>query len=195
MAKVLLVTGHPRPDSLTSQLVRHARERLTAQGHAVDLLDLAAEGFDPRMTPADEPDWADPEKTYSPEVQEHMRRVAAADAIVVVFPLWWFGLPALLKGWIDRVWNHGFAYGGRDSLLDRTRVLWLGLVSYDREQFAELGWEETVTRVLDRGISQFCGIAPERVAVRYVYDSLKVGEGAFAVLESALDELGPGLRD
>lgn len=194
MANILVVTGHPRTDSLTSGLARRARERLTAEGHAVDFLDLDAEGFDPRMPRADEPDWDDPGKEYSPEVRAHMRRVADADAIVVVFPLWWFGLPALLKGWVDRVWNHGFAYGARENVLGRTRILWVPLVSYDQEQFAELGWEETVTRVLDRGISGFCGITPERVAVRYVYDSLKAGEGAFKVVDSALEELLPGLR-
>ncbi|WP_405660263.1 NAD(P)H oxidoreductase [Streptomyces sp. RK9] len=190
-SKVLLVTGHPRPDSLTAQLVRHARERLTAEGHTVDLLDLDAEGFDPRMTPADEPDWADPQKEYTPEVRAHMRRIEEADAIVVVFPLWWFGLPALLKGWIDRVWNHGFAYGSRKKLLARKRMLWLGLVSYDQARFAELGFEDSVRLTLGKGISQFCGMAPERVAVRYVYESLSAGEGAFKTLDGALDELLP----
>ncbi|MFE6404257.1 NAD(P)H oxidoreductase [Streptomyces alboflavus] len=193
-SKVLLVTGHPRPDSLTAQLVRRARERLTAEGHTVDLLDLVAEGFDPRMTPADEPDWADPDKQYSPEVRAHMRRIADADAIVVVFPLWWFGLPALLKGWIDRVWNHGFAYGNRKKLLARKRMLWLGLVSYDEARFAELGFADAVTLTLGKGVSEFCGMAPERVAVRYVYESLSVGEGAFKTLDSALDELLPQRR-
>ncbi|MFH9073612.1 NAD(P)H oxidoreductase [Streptomyces alboflavus] len=188
---VLLVTGHPRPDSLTAHLVRRAQERLTAEGHTVDLLDLVAEGFDPRMTPADEPDWDDPDKEYSPEVHAHMRRVAAADAIVVVFPLWWFGLPALLKGWIDRVWNHGFAYGNRQQLLAGTRMLWLGLVSYDEARFAELGFADAVTLTLGKGVSEFCGMAPERVAVRYVYESLSAGEGAFKTLDSALDELLP----
>ncbi|MFH8988969.1 NAD(P)H oxidoreductase [Streptomyces sp. NPDC017940] len=187
--KVLLVTGHPRADSLTAQLARHARARLTAEGHTVDLLDLEAEGFDPRMTPADEPDWDDPHKEYSPEVRAHMRRVADADAVVVVFPLWWFGLPALLKGWVDRVWNNGFAYGREDKLLAGKRMLWFSLVSYDEAQFADLGWQDVVTRMLGRGVSQFCGMRPELVAVRYVYEALSVGEGAFEVLDGALDEL------
>ncbi|GAA1933948.1 hypothetical protein GCM10009837_69760 [Streptomyces durmitorensis] len=95
------------------------------EGHTVDLLDLLdlhAEGFDPRMAEADEPDWADRDKTYSDEVHAHMRRVAAADTVIVVFPLWWFGLPALAKGWIDRVWNYGFAYGRSRPRLGALRV-------------------------------------------------------------------------
>ncbi|MEU5956945.1 NAD(P)H oxidoreductase [Streptomyces sp. NPDC047525] len=189
MSHVLLVTGHPRTDSLTGQLTRHARDRLVREGHTVDLLDLHAEGFDPRMTEADEPDWADRDKTYSDEVHAHMRRVEAADTVIVVFPLWWFGLPALVKGWIDRVWNYGFAYGRSRPRLAGKRMLWLSLVSYEREQFAELGWDETVTRTLRVGVSEFCGIGAGDTSVHFVYDSLKAGEAAFKETDAALDGL------
>ncbi|TPQ18876.1 NAD(P)H oxidoreductase [Streptomyces sporangiiformans] len=183
--RALLVLGHPRADSLTGQLARRTRARLVADGFAVDVLDLHAEGFDPRMSPADEPDWADRDKVYSAEVHAHMRRIEAADAIIVVFPLWWFGLPAILKGWIDRVWNHGFAYGSAQPRLRAKRMLWISLVSYTGDQFAELGWDESVARTLRVGISGFCGI--ENAAVHFVYDSLNVGEAAFASVEPALD--------
>ena len=114
-----------------------------------------------------------------------MRRVAAADAIVVVFPLRWFGPPAILKGWIDRVWNHGFAHGGARPRLRDKRMLWISLVSYTRVQFAELDREGPVTHTLRAGISGFCGIAD--AAVHLVYDSLNADEAAFASAKSALD--------
>ncbi|CAL9538342.1 Glutathione-regulated potassium-efflux system ancillary protein KefF [Streptomyces sp. enrichment culture] len=185
----LLVLAHPRADSLTARLAHHARTRLTDAGFTVDLLDLHAEGFDPRMPLEDEPDWADPDKTYSAETRAHMRRVEAADTIVVVFPLWWFGPPAILKGWIDRVWNHGFAYGSPVPRLRTERMLWLTLVSYPQEQFAGLGWHETVTRTLRTGISGFCGIG--NASVHYVYDSLRIGEKALASADEALDAFLP----
>ncbi|GAA2429741.1 NAD(P)H oxidoreductase [Streptomyces macrosporus] len=181
----LLVLAHPRPDSLTAQAADRARARLVAGGFTVDVLDLHTEGFDPRMTPEDEPDWADPDKTYSEEVRSHMRRVDAADAIVVVFPLWWFGPPAVLKGWIDRVWNHGFAYGRGRPWPRKKRMLWLGLVSYTHDQFTELGWDETVARVLREGISGFCGI--DDASVHFVYDSLNAGEAVLDATGEALD--------
>ncbi|MGW6914743.1 NAD(P)H oxidoreductase [Kitasatospora sp. NPDC054939] len=174
----LLVVAHPRGDSLTAATARHARERLLAVGHTVDLLDLYAEGFDPRLGPEDEPDWTDREKEYSPEVRAHMARIDAADGILVVFPVWWFGLPAVLKGWIDRVWNYGFAYGRSRPRLGGKRMLWLGLSSYSREQYAELGWSEVMDRQLRVGISEFCGIRDVSVAV--VHDSLGAGAGAGA---------------
>ena len=81
-----MVVGHPRSDALIAQLAQRARDRLAEDGFSVNVLDLHAEGFDPRTGPADEPDWEDPEKEYPPEVR------------ALVFPLWWFGLPAVLKG-------------------------------------------------------------------------------------------------
>ncbi|MET9514150.1 NAD(P)H oxidoreductase [Streptomyces sp. NPDC002994] len=183
----LLVVTHPRPDSLTAQLAERARVRLAEDGYSVDVLDLHAEDFDPRMIPADEPDWADLDKEYSPEVRAHMRRVEAADTIVVVFPLWWFGLPAILKGWVDRVWNNGFAYGRRVPRLRGKRMLWLGLVAYEEAEFAELGWHEMVGRQLRVGISEYCGI--EDAKVHFVYDSLKAGANALKEVDVALGTL------
>ncbi|MGE7386875.1 NAD(P)H oxidoreductase [Streptomyces sp. NPDC004126] len=189
-ARALLVVAHPRTDSLTAQLTARTRDRLVHEGFEVDLLDLHEEGFDPRMTPADEPDWADREKAYSPEVRAHMRRIEEADALVVVFPLWWFGLPAVLKGWIDRVWNHGFAYGRSKPRLAGKRMVWISLVSYTEEQFTELGWDRVVARTLREGISGFCGI--EDASVHFVYDSLRAGEQALAAAAGpALDGLAP----
>ncbi|MFG2292532.1 NAD(P)H oxidoreductase [Streptomyces sp. NPDC048603] len=185
--RALLVVAHPRPDSLTAALAGRARDRLAAAGHEVDVLDLHAEDFDPRMTPADEPDWADPGKTYSPEVRAHMARLDAADTVVVVFPVWWFGLPAILKGWIDRVWNHGFAYGdgSGSSRLGGKRLLWLGVAAYGAEPFAARGWEETVSRLLRTGIAAYCGI--EDASVGFVHDSLTAGETAVKTADGILD--------
>ncbi|MGA5128244.1 NAD(P)H oxidoreductase [Streptomyces olivoreticuli] len=180
----LLVLAHPRGDSLTAQIAHRARERLAADGYTVDLLDLYAEGFDPRTGPEDEPDWADRDKRYSPEVRAHMDRIDAADAIVVVFPVWWFGLPAILKGWIDRVWNYGFAYGRSRPRLGAKRMLWIGLSSYPREQFAELGWDTLIDRQLRGGISEFCGI--EDTSVAFVHDSLSAGPLALTAADTAL---------
>ncbi|MFD5919979.1 NAD(P)H oxidoreductase [Kitasatospora sp. NPDC058201] len=171
--QVLLVLAHPRPDSLTAQVAARAADRFAAAGYRVDLFDLHAEGFDPRMTPEDEPDWQHRDKTYSADVRAHMRRIEAADVIVPVFPLWWFGPPAVLKGWIDRVWNYGFAYGRSRPGLAAKRMLWLGLSSYPAAEFAELGWDVTVTRLLKAGISEFCGITDASVVL--LHDSLAAG--------------------
>ncbi|MBE1530723.1 NAD(P)H oxidoreductase [Actinomadura algeriensis] len=189
MTTALLVVAHPRADSLTARVAGRAGERLVAAGHRVDVLDLHAEGFDPRMTSADEPDWSDPGKTYSPGTREHMRRLDAADAIVVVFPVWWFGLPAILKGWVDRVWNYGFAYGGGRSRLAGKRMAWIGLAGYPRDHFTEAGWDRSVERHLRDGIARFCDI--EDVSVHLVYDTVsgRPHTEHIAAAEAGLDAL------
>ncbi|MBC9718677.1 NAD(P)H oxidoreductase [Streptomyces sp. TRM66268-LWL] len=180
----LLVVAHPRTDSLTAELTRRAQVRLESAGFTVDLLDLYAEGFDPRLGPEDEPDWADRDKEYSAEVRSHMRRIEAAEVMVVVFPLWWFGPPAILKGWIDRVWNHGFAYGRGTPRLAGKRMLWLTTVSYTEADFTSLGWDRTVTRLLRTGISEYCGISD--TTVHFVHDSLNADESSFKSADEAL---------
>ncbi|MER6016451.1 NAD(P)H oxidoreductase [Streptomyces bluensis] len=169
-ARALLVLAHPRADSLTAHSGRRTREHLERHGYTVDVLDLHAEGFDPRMSAQDEPDWDDPGKRYSDEVHAHMARVDAADTLVVVFPVWWFDVPAILKGWIDRVWNHGLTYGVDPSPLATKRILWLGLAGGSRAAYAEQGLDEMIDRHLRVGISEFCGL--KDIAVRLVYDTV-----------------------
>ena len=124
--KTLLVVAHPRPGSLTHQFAAVFAEAAAVQGHRFEWADLAAEGFDPAMPVADEPDWDDPERRYSAALQAEMARVERNEASVLIYPVWWWSMPALLKGWIDRVWNHGWAYGG-DRRFPQRRVWSIGL--------------------------------------------------------------------
>lgn len=186
-ARALLVVAHPRSDALTAAVARRTRERLAADGYDVDVLDLYAEGFDPRLGPADEPDWRDRDKVYSDEVLCHQRRVDAADAIVVVFPVWWFGLPAILKGWIDRVWNYGFAYGRSRPRLGAKGMVWIGLAGYGREHFTSNGWDDLLERTLRVGISEFCGIRD--VSVTLLYDSLESSAALLTDADAAISGL------
>ncbi|MEU9706566.1 NAD(P)H oxidoreductase [Streptomyces sp. NPDC047981] len=163
----LLVHAHPRRDSLTAQVAALAHDRLTGAGGTVDVLDLYAEEFDPVLGPADEPDWEDREKRYTPEVHAHMERVLAADDLVVVFPVWWMAPPAVLKGWIDRVWNYGFAYGRSKPRLAAKRMVWLALMGNPREEIEKLGLESVVDLQLRVGVSEYCGIRDSSVRIVY----------------------------
>jgi putative NADPH-quinone reductase len=163
MPHTLLVLAHPRPDSLTAQVAGHLRARIEEADGTVDMLDLYAEDFDPRLTPVDEPDWEDREKKYSPEVHAHMDRIVAAGDILVVFPVWWFAPPAVVKGWIDRVWNYGFAYGRSRPRLAGKRMLWLGLAGGPDSDYAKAGLDSAMDVQLRFGVSEFCGIADSSV--------------------------------
>ncbi|WP_086829609.1 NAD(P)H oxidoreductase [Allokutzneria sp. NRRL B-24872] len=170
MNRVLLVLAHPRPASLTGQVAARVRARLDRAGFDVDFLDLYAEDFDPRMRPEDEPDWADPGKPGSPEIERHKARIARCDHVLAVFPVWWSAPPAMLKGWIERTWTHGFAYTRDGSNLRTRSTLWLGLAGSSAEQFADAGLDDHLDRQLRVEVAQFCRIKCSRV--RLIHDSV-----------------------
>ncbi|MFI1758247.1 NAD(P)H oxidoreductase [Streptomyces sp. NPDC020571] len=161
----LVVVAHHRADSLTAHTARRSADRLEAAGYRVDLLDLHAEGFDPRMNTADQPDWGDREKAYSPEARAHMRRVLDADVIVAVFPVYWQSVPAILKGWIDRVWNYGFAYGRSRPRLAGKRMLWLGLAGATADDPITEGMHSLLEANLNEGIAYYCGLSHSTVGL------------------------------
>ncbi|MEI5528030.1 NAD(P)H oxidoreductase [Streptomyces brasiliscabiei] len=161
----LVVIAHHRADSLTAHTARRTAARLETAGYRVDLLDLHAEGFDPRMSVADQPDWGNREKPYSDEVQAHMRRVLDADVVVAVFPVYWQSVPALLKGWIDRVWNYGFAYGRSRPRLAGKRMLWLGLAGVTSDDPGTEGMRAVLETNLNEGIAYYCGFSHASVAL------------------------------
>lgn len=100
--KVLLVYCHPNPESLTAAIRDTAIAALRVAGHEIDLLDLYAEGFDPVMSREERAGYHAPGENARP-VANHLRRLTAAEALLFVYPTWWYGQPAMLKGWLDRV--------------------------------------------------------------------------------------------
>jgi len=159
-----LVWAHPREQSLTSSLVRAVNDSLARRGYDVDELDLYRAGFDPALHEVDEPDWDNPHKSYSPIVEELAGRAQRAELIVVVFPLWWYAMPAMLKGYIDRVWNHGRMYGD-DFHANASTILWVALAGIDRLTLGKRGHIDALERQLNDGIADYCGIETSRTLV------------------------------
>lgn len=122
---ILIVFAHPEPRSLNGALRDRIVAKLTAEGHQVLVSDLYARGWKAALDAADFP--AEPAGaplnvvdasarafaagTQTPDVAEEQRRLVWADAVLFQFPLWWFSMPAILKGWVERVYAYGFAYG------------------------------------------------------------------------------------
>ncbi len=106
--RVLVVYCHPNSQSLVAAARDRALEGLATTGHDVRLTDLYADGFTPEMS-------ADERRTHkipgvAAELQSYADDLAWAEALVLVYPTWWSGQPAMLKGWIDRVWVAGVAW-------------------------------------------------------------------------------------
>jgi NAD(P)H dehydrogenase (quinone) len=122
---ILLVFAHPELRSLNGALREVAVAELQAQGHTVLISDLYAERWKSAIDRADFPalpaaerlrvaaasDAAFAAHTLTADVRAEQAKLLWADALILQFPLWWFSLPAILKGWVERVFAHGFAYG------------------------------------------------------------------------------------
>jgi len=107
--KVYLVHCHPSEASITAAARDRALAGLHAAGHDVRVTDLYAEGFTPELSAWERTHHLDPPST-KPAITTYADNLRWCDALVLVYPTWWSGQPAMLKGWIDRVWVAGVAY-------------------------------------------------------------------------------------
>ena len=106
---VFVLYAHPVDSSYNAELHRLIVERLTAKGHAVDDCDLYAEDFDPRMTRKERLCYQDT-ATNCESVREYVDRLKRAEALVLSYPVWNYGFPAILKGFFDRVFLPGVSF-------------------------------------------------------------------------------------
>jgi len=113
--KYLVVTTHPLSNSLCKLLTEHVVTKLTAMKHEVVVEDLYAEKFNPILTAVERESYY--RDSYdSSNISEQVERLQEAEALVLLFPTWWFSFPAMLKGWFDRVWGPGIAYDHASDL-------------------------------------------------------------------------------
>jgi putative NADPH-quinone reductase len=108
--RVLVVFCHPDPASYCAALRDAALAALARAGHAVDLLDLYASGFDPVLSAAERATYLADTARNVAGVADHVERLRRAEALVVVYPTWFYGPPAMLKGWLERTWLPGVAF-------------------------------------------------------------------------------------
>ncbi len=188
--KVLVVMAHPRRDSLTGQIADAVAAGLAETDHEAEFADLYGEGFDPLITPPDEPDWGHEDKVYSGGTQAEIERLQRNDGVILVFPIWWWSFPAMLKGWVDRVWNKDVAYGA--NKLSHKRALALGLSASNAEQYTKRGYDKAIETQIVTGIFNFCGIEDGRFA--YLHHSTDGGDRPTAMIAEAR-ELGRTFAD
>jgi NAD(P)H dehydrogenase (quinone) len=165
--KVLVVFDHPRRESFCGAVLDAFVDGLHSAGHVTEIVDLRAEGFDPRLGPEDEPDW-NAEKIFSAEVLAEQARVDRNDAIAFVFPVWWWSVPAPTKGWIDRVWNRGWAYGPNKLRLKKACML--AMCAADAAHCAKRGYDTAMQTQLVTGVLNYCGI--EDAGIEFLHGSL-----------------------
>lgn len=213
--KVLLVFAHPERRSLNGALRDVAIAELEAQGHEVRVTDLYAEGWKSEVDRADFPTWPPEERllpipaskaafeggTLTADVQAEIERLLWADVLILQFPLWWYAMPAILKGWVDRVFAYGFAYGvgehsdqrwgdrfGEGTLAGKRAMLVVTAGGW-AEHYGPRGVNGPIEDLLfpiNHGILYYPGYAVLPPYVVYRVD--RFGEGDFAAAAEGLRE-------
>ena len=105
--KILVVYAHPNPESYNSAIKDQVIAALKEAGHQVNVLDLYQENFEARMDHTERLRYMADNNTDG--LEQEVCRLRWADSLVLVYPIWWMGPPAILKGWLDRVWLPGIA--------------------------------------------------------------------------------------
>ncbi len=176
--KVFIVHAHPEPQSFNSAMTREAKIALEAVGHEVVISDLYAMNFDPvsdrrNFTSQKDPNYfkqqveekyASEIDGFSADIQVEIDKLFWCDVLIFQFPLWWFGLPGILKGWVDKVFAAGKIYGGGrwydDGVLKGKKAM-LSLTTGGRlTMFTEIGINGDINTILypiNHGIFRFVG--------------------------------------
>lgn len=164
--RLLVLYAHPVETSFCAALHNRAVAALREAGHTVDDCDLYAEGFEPRLSRAERLGYHDTPANRAP-VAGDVDRLAAADGLVLVFPVWNFGFPAILKGYFDRVFLPGVSFVLRDGLV-RPNLMNLrsltAVTTYGGTRWQAMLAGDPPRRIVTRVLR---GIAP-RARVRYL---------------------------
>jgi len=159
----LIVVSHPDPKSLTHSVAAEVGSAIAGDGaeDTFEIADILAEGFDPRFTEGDITAFRHDEPLPS-DVLAEQARIDRADALVLVYPVYWWSMPGLMKGWIDRVFTNGWAYDDRagGKIVKKLRHLPIHLVAIggaDLRTYARHGYFGAMRTQIDHGIFGYCG--------------------------------------
>ena len=158
--KHLILYAHPNPRSFNAAILKAAVETLEGKGYQVTVRDLYQLNFDPVLKGADFE--ALQAGTPLPDVAKEQAYIAEADVITLLYPVWWAGIPAILKGYIDRVFSYGFAYqyegGSVVGLLAGKKALIINTQGTPAEYYDASGMTDAMKKISDTGILAFTGI-------------------------------------
>lgn len=176
--RVFIVHAHAEPKSFNGALTQAAHQALLSAGHEVQISDLYAMKFDPVSDRRNFTTTADPEYYkqqgeemlatksggFARDVEAEMEKLEWCDALIFQFPLWWFGLPGILKGWVDRVFAMGRIYGaGRwydNGVFQGKRAMLSVTTGGSSTSYSEQGLNGDMQQILfpiNHGILRFCG--------------------------------------
>jgi NAD(P)H dehydrogenase (quinone) len=158
--KHLIIYSHPNPKSFNYAIKETFANALKEKNHEVRVRDLYEINFDPVLKGSDFV--ALQKGSVAPDVKTEQDNIKWADVITFVYPIWWTGLPARIKGYIDRVMTFGFAYKidakGVTGLLSDKKVYLFNTTGTPEEHYKNIGMLKSMNQTSDMGIFEFCGM-------------------------------------
>lgn len=163
--KTKIILCHPNSKSLCAEIANSIKASLEVSGNRVEIENLYESSFDPVLSLADIELVS--RGVAAPEVCEYHAELLSLDAVIFVYPVWWFDRPALLKGWFDRVFCHGFAFdvgaGGPRGKLSHLRSFVVQVAGGPEEVYAQGNLLSVIQSDISIGTLGFCGISPVQV--------------------------------
>jgi NAD(P)H dehydrogenase (quinone) len=177
--KVLAVIAHANPRSFNHAVLDSFTRGLKDGGHEVEVVDLYAIGFDPRLTVEEFAfEQAKDSKPMLDQVLEQQDKVARADALAFIYPVIWMDFPAILKGWIERVFSAGFAWDvdeaglaghlkGRLPLLKHQKALSIATTHWSEEDYRNSGFLDAMEKITVDYALKYPGIKQAEMVMLY----------------------------
>lgn len=158
--KHLIISAHPNPQSFNRALVEEVIKATRQAGGETVVRDLYTLDFNPVLS------WrelnASMEGIVPVEIKFEQKLITEADLITFIYPLWWMGFPAILKGYLDRVLSYGFAYQNENNisvgLLGHKKIQQFITMGNSIEKYQQLGFDKALKSCLVDGLFNFCGI-------------------------------------
>lgn len=159
----LIIYSHPNPASFNHAILETTVQTLEAQGHNVVVRDLYQLNFDPVLKGDDFVSFQSGQTP--PDIKKEQQYITNADVITFIYPIWWTGLPALIKGYVDRVFSYGYAYaygedGNIERLLQGKKGFMITTHGTPKEVYDAIGMTDSLKQTSDTGIFEFVGIVP-----------------------------------
>ncbi|MGJ8738959.1 NAD(P)H-dependent oxidoreductase [Zobellia laminariae] len=162
--KHLIIYAHPNVASLNFHLKQTVIETLKQQNHEVVIRNLYDLNFNPILSLEDMSGQRMGE--VSKDVQREQEYISWAEHITFIYPIWWTGMPAIMKGYIDRVFSYGFTYrydaGVQKGLLKGKRTTIINTHGKSQAEYESIGMDKALFLTSDTGVFEYCGLEIEQ---------------------------------
>lgn len=158
--KYLIIYAHPNETSLNNHLLNNVIASLQKGQQEIAIRDLYKIGFNPVLSAVDME--GQRMGKVDATVQREQEYISWADHLVFIYPIWWTGMPAIMKGYIDRVFSYGFAYrydqGVQRGLLTGKMVTIINTQGKSKAEYESIGMDKALSLTSDKGIFIYCGL-------------------------------------